>query len=31
MNTIIVAGSILFIAIVGSIFLKLQDRHLANP
>lgn len=27
MNTIIVAGSIVLIAIVGTIYLKYQDRH----
>ena len=30
MNTLIVAGSILLIAIVGTIYLKYQDRKMAN-
>jgi hypothetical protein len=30
MNTLIVAGSILLIAIIGTIFFKYQDRKVAN-
>lgn len=30
MNTLIVVGSILLIAIIGTIFFKYQDRKVAN-
>ena len=30
MNTIIVAGSVVLIAIIGTIFFKYQDKRLAN-
>lgn len=30
MNTLIVAGSILLVAIIGTIYFKYQDRKIAN-